>query len=408
MSSTALNNDWFVPIPPVHFGAGRVSELSGLIKERGACKPLFVTDSGLASLPIVTNVLAELAASKLTPVLFADVRSNPTLSNVHDGVQMYREQGCDMIIAFGGGSGIDVAKAISLIANNEHSLWDFCYFENPENTPEPQTGNFFVPYIAIPTTAGTGSEVSGSSCVIIDPETGTKRVPIALDHQASAVICDPELLLSLPAHISAWTGVDALTHAIEAYCVDSFNPMCDGIALEAIRLCHTWLARSVAQGDDLLARSQMMAASSSAAVAFNKGMGSVHALAHSLGGLHDTPHGLANAVLLPYVLLHNRPAIESKMIQIARTLGLSEDNFDAVLQWIIDLRAELGIPHSLAELELAADTAAVSEVARYAMNDFETENNPVAMSLEAYESIYRNALAGELAGHTSRQASLSV
>ncbi|MBL35122.1 MAG: alcohol dehydrogenase [Oceanospirillaceae bacterium] len=314
---------WNCYVPPVHFGPGTVFKASELLAEQNLQNILVVTDPGIVAQPFFAELTDSLQQQGLTFSVFSAVRGNPTSVNVSDCTSAFRQQNCDAIVTIGGGSAIDVAKAVSLTANNDHSLWDFCFFEDPDNLPAVTGSHFFVPLLIIPTTAGTGSELSGSSCVITDVDTHRKRVPYHPDHFPFAVIDDPQLLAGLPQNLTAWTGMDALTHAIEAYSAPSYHPMSDGIALESIRLCARWLEKSVNNGSDLQARSEMMAASSIAAVAFSaKGLGTVHSLAHAIGALFDTHHGLANAVLLPYVLAFNRAAIEEKLTTIASLLNL--------------------------------------------------------------------------------------
>ncbi|MAD43528.1 MAG: alcohol dehydrogenase [Oceanospirillaceae bacterium] len=390
-----FNEDWQCYVPPVYFGPGRLDEAATLIRDRHFARVLLVTDPGIAQQTFFSRLCKSLEHNTIDYRVFSAVRGNPTSENVADCCAVFRDNDCDAIVTIGGGSAIDVAKAVSLTAANHHDLWDFCFFEDPANLPAVRGEDFFVPLLIIPTTAGTGSELSGSSCVITDCDSHRKRVPYHPEHFPFAVIDDPQLLTGLPANLSAWTGMDALTHALEAYSSPVFNPMCDGIALEAIRLCHQWLEKSVANGSDLTARSQMMAASSIAAVAFSaKGLGAVHSLAHAIGALFDTHHGLANAVVLPYMLEHNKEALADKLTTIACLLNLPEKSPDGVIQWLLALRQSLNIPSTLADLNIAeSDLQAIAELA---LKDAEHQTNPVSMDENAFMQVCHKALHGRI------------
>jgi len=391
----AVNEIWNCYVPPVHFGAGKIAEAGNLLLEKQLLNILLVTDPGIAAQPFFTTLTDRLRQQGIKFTVFSAVRGNPTSENVSDCSKAFWQNQCNGILTIGGGSAIDVAKAVSLTANNDHGLWDFCFFEDPENLPLVTDENFFVPLLIIPTTAGTGSELSGSSCVITDSASHRKRVPYHPQHFAFAVIDDPGLLTGLPQNLTAWTGMDALTHAIEAYCAPSYNPMCDGIALESIRLSAKWLEKSVQDGSDLQARSEMMAASSIAAVAFSsKGLGAVHSLAHAIGALFDTHHGLANAVLLPYVLAHNKSAVTEKLTTIACLLNLEDKTPEAVINWITTLRSALNIPLTLAELNISATD--LPQIVTLALKDAEHQTNPVAMDEAAFLQVCQNAFSGNL------------
>lgn len=390
-----LINNWNTYVPPVLFGAGRSSETASLLQSRKLTNILVVTDEGIRCQPFFQKIIDNLKDNNIRVIIFSDVRSNPTDINVNCCVDAYRREHCESIVAIGGGSAIDVAKAVSLTANNGISLWEFCQLEDPDQLPVVTGENFFVPLMIIPTTAGTGSELSGSFCVITDTHLRRKRVAFHTEHSPFAVIDDPTLLEGLPASLTAWTGMDALTHAIEAYSAPSYDPICDGVALEAIRLCKEWLSTSYNDGQDTQARSHMMAASSIAAVAFSsKGLGAVHSMAHAIGALFDTHHGLANAVVLPYVLEHNKGAIKDKLVTIARLLGLKDQSANGVINWILELRKALSIPETLKDLKIKEDDLAA--IAKAAQQDAEHQTNPVPMSESDFMKIAQNAFTGDI------------
>jgi hypothetical protein len=375
----------------VHFGAGRIIELAEICKALGLSRPLLVTDAGLAKLPMVSEALAANAAAGLPTAMFSEVRPNPVEANIRAGAAVYGEGKHDGIIAFGGGSALDSGKNIALAAQSEVPLWDFdvtsANFVRDRAVDVP-------PIIAVPTTAGTGSEV-GRAAVVTDESTHTKRILAHTRIMPSAVIADPELTLGLPAPITAATGMDALAHSLEAFCADTeYHPMADGIALEGMRLVKEWLPEAVRNGANIEARSHMMAAASMGAAAFQKGLGAIHALSHPLGALFDIHHGLANAVLMPYVLVFNRAAIEDRMTRLARYLGLARPGFGAMLDWILELRKGLGIPHELAEL--GVDEARLDELASMAARDPCAPENPVPAAAAEMKSMYLAALEGSL------------
>ncbi|MEG3765244.1 iron-containing alcohol dehydrogenase [Alteromonas sp. 14N.309.X.WAT.G.H12] len=381
---------WQVTVPNVTFGPGSVQHSADLLTHRGLSRPMLVTDPGVLCQPFTQTLIELLKENNCVVSTYSDIKGNPTKNNVDNGVVQFVEKNCDSIIALGGGSAIDVAKAMSLVARNKNNLWLYCYFEDPSTLPPINSAEDFVPLMIIPTTAGTGSELSGSSCVITDEERHQKRVAYHPQHFPFAVVADPELLKTLPKHISAWTGMDALTHAIEAYCAPGFNPLCDGIALEAVRLCHEYLADSINSDDVLPGRTQMMAASSIAAVAFtSKGLGSVHSIAHALGAMLDIHHGLANAVVLPYVLKFNISEIATKLTTLANLLALPDRTAEGFINWIEALRLQLAIPNNLKELDVKAEQ--LPSIAALAYKDTEHHTNPIAMSEQDFLTILNAA-----------------
>ncbi|VAW83978.1 Alcohol dehydrogenase [hydrothermal vent metagenome] len=379
-----IAGNWNYPTQ-VRFGAGRINELVEVCQFSGLENPLLVTDSGLADLPMLKQVLKQCENAGLQLAVFKDVKSNPTGENVREGLAVYKMGKHDGVIAFGGGSSLDAGKAIAVIAGQNHDLWDF---EDEDDNWLRVNANIVPPIIAVPTTAGTGSEV-GRASVIHDVDAEKKKIifhPKMLPH---VVIADPELTLGLNAKITAATGMDALSHNLEAYCAPGYHPMADGIAVEGIRLIKDNLITAVQSGNNIAARSHMLAASMMGATAFQKGLGAMHALAHPLGALYDTHHGLLNAVLMPYVLLHNRPAIESRICRLAKYIELEDVSFDGFMQWVLELRKVIGIPHCLSDIGI--NTARRDEISRMALADPSNSGNPRNMTIEAYQSILEHA-----------------
>ena len=384
-----LRGNWSYPTQ-VRFGPGRIAELADACTELGMARPLLVTDPGLAALPFVRAAVAANAAAGLPTAMFADVKGNPVGKNVDDGVAAYREAGCDGVIAFGGGSALDVGKAVALMVGQTRPIWDF---EDREDWHRRVNVAGMAPVVAVPTTAGTGSEVSRASA-IMDEGARTKKIIFHPRMLPAIVISDPELTLGLPPQLTAATGMDALAHSLEAYCAPGLHPMADGIALEGLRLVRDWLPTAVADGANLEARAYMMAAASMGAVAFQKGLGAIHALSHPLGAVFDVHHGLANAVVMPYVLAFNREAIADRLARLARYLDLAEPSFDAVMDWVLSLRTEIGIPDTLADLGVAE--ARVEELAPMAAIDPSCATNPVPIGEAECERMFVMAIRGEL------------
>ena len=385
-----LRGDWHYPTS-VRFGAGRIGELADACAELAIARPLLVTDPGLARLAMVRDAVRDCADAGLGVGLFADVRPNPVGANVDAGVAAYRAGGHDGVVAFGGGSGLDVGKAVALMVGQSRPIWDFEDRADWWRRAEP---GGIAPVVAVPTTAGTGSEV-GRAAAIIDETDRTKKIIFHPKMLPAVVIADPALTVGLPAATTAAVGMDALSHNLEAFCATGYHPMADGIALEAIRLIQQSLAQAVAHGDDLAARGQMMAAASMGATAFQKGLGAMHALSHPCSAVLDTHHGLTNGVLMPYVLAFNRPAIEHRLAGLARYLDLPAASAGAVLDWVLALRHEIGVPHSLAELGVGEQH--VEQFARMAAEDPTAATNARPLSPGICATLYRQAIAGELA-----------
>jgi hypothetical protein len=322
--------------------------------------------------------------------LFGAVRGNPALSHVEAGLGMYRRGGHDGVVAFGGGSALDAGKVVAFMSGQTRPLWDFEDIGDWWTRADPAG---IAPVVAVPTTAGTGSEV-GRAGVILNEETHQKKIIFHPQMMPRIVISDPELTIGLPPKVTAATGIDAFVHCFEAFCAPGFHPLADGIALEGMRLIHRFLPRAYADGNDIEARAQMLAAASMGATAFQKGLGGVHAIAHPVGSWFNTHHGLTNAVILPYVMIFNRRAIEGKADVIARVLDLPARGFDGFLAWILTMRRELGIPHSLAEIGVSLDKAAI--IGREAAIDPSAGGNPIPVDAAQLEHIFRAAVAGRL------------
>src|SRR6266567_2541168 len=331
-----LQGNWNYPTS-IKFGAGRIRELPEIVKAAGIKRPLLVTDPGLAKLPMVTNAIRANEAADVPTAVFSDIKPNPVEKNIDDGVN-----------AFGGGSALDAGKAIAFLSGQSRPIWDFEDVGDNWTRADPAG---IRPTIAVPTTSGTGSEV-GRVSVVGDEVNRKKRLIFHPRIMPVTVIEDPELTVGLPPHITAATGMDALAHAFEAYCVPVYHPIADGAALEGMRLIKEWLPIATRDGKNIEARGHMMAAATMGATAFQKGLGAIHSLSHTVGALYDKHHGLLNAVFFPYVLLFNRSAIGDKMTHLSRFLGLPKPGFDGVLDWVMDLRKTIGIPHSLAELNV--------------------------------------------------------
>ena len=383
----ALKGNWNYPTT-IRFGAGRIRELPQTCAALGMRRPLLVTDPGLAALSMVANAVGLCRDAGLHCAVFSDVRPNPVERNVTDGVRMFREGGHDGVIAMGGGSGLDAAKAIALMAGQTRPIWDF---EDREDWWTRVNVSGMAPVVAVPTTAGTGSEV-GRASVITDLRDHTKKIIFHPKMMPGIVISDPELTLGLPAKVTAATGMDALSHCLEAYCSPFFHPMADGVAVEGMRLIHDFLPRAVVEGSDLEARSHMLIASSMGGTAFQKGLGAMHSLSHPCGANLDTHHGLTNAVVMPYVLAWNRRAIEQRLGRLAAWLGLKKHSYDGVLDWVLELRATIGIPPTLAGLGVREEHAAA--FAPQAFADPSTGGNPLPMTVADFERLYLNCIRG--------------
>lgn len=386
-----LKASWNFPTA-ITVGEGCLVLLGERCKALNMTKVLLVTDPGLADLPMVKEAIVSCAAAGLEADVFADIQGNPTGNNVRDGAQFLNAGGFDGVVAFGGGSSLDAAKAIAMIAKQALSLWSA---EDIGSNWSRVDASLMLPVVAVPTTAGTGSEV-GRASVITDTDGPhhIKRIIFHPNMLPASVLLDPALTLSLPTHITAATGLDALSHNLEAYCAPFYHPMAEGIAIEGIRLVKEFLPRAVANGEDVVARTQMLVASTMGATSFQRGLGGMHAIAHSLGALYNKHHGLLNAILMPYVLIRNRSAIEERIIRLSKYLQLDDTSFDGFLSWVLTLREQLNIPHTLAEIDI--DLTDVVLIGQMAAKDAASAGNPIALTDVEYSLLFSNAVNGNL------------
>lgn len=377
--------NWDFPVP-IRYGPGRLADIGPLCRTAGCRKPLIVTDRASAKLPFVETLRVYLTASGLAHGTFAEVSPNPTDVEVVAGKTAFLAGGHDSIIALGGGSGMDAGKAISLVLNSPRDLWDFDY----NLTPPAELGKAdFVPLLCVPTTSGTGAETE-STAMITDTRRGIKGCVWHPAQKPFAALLDPELTVGLPPNLTAWTGCDALTHAIEAYSVPSFHPMCDGIALQALGMIYRALPQVIANPASIPARGAMLTGSCLAGVAFLKGLGMVHAISHMIGAEFDTHHGLTNAVLLPAVLRFNAPVIGPKVAPMCQAMGLDGADFDTFYAAVCALLDQCAIPRSLAEIGVTADR--IDSVAAKAMTDTAAGTTPRPFSLAEVTALIRQAL----------------
>jgi len=367
-----LTADWSYPTT-IRFGAGRIQELPSACGEANIGNPLFVTDRGLATLPLTQAALDVLDAAGLGHSIFSDVDPNPSDRNLDAGLACFREGGHDGVVAFGGGSGLDLGKAVAFMSGQSRPVWDF---EDIGDWWRRANPDGIAPVVAVPTTAGTGSEV-GRTSVILNAATQVKKIIFHPRVLPTVVIIDPELTVDLPKPITAGTGMDAFAHCLEAYCSPHYHPMGQGIALEGMRLVHENLLGAYADGSDLVARANMMAAATMGAVAFQKGLGAIHALSHPVGAVYDTHHGTTNACVMPYVLDFNRPAVEDRLAIAAAYLGL-RGGYAAFYDRVMELRKTLGIPLTLSEM--GVDRHRLDELTTMALEDPSAGSNPVPMT----------------------------
>ena len=381
-----MNANWNYPTR-VWFGVGRVTELPAACRALGVKRPLVVTDRGLATAGITQDVIRILAANGLGSALCSEAQPNPVLDNLLAAVNVFRSGAHDGVIGFGGGSGLDLGKLVAFMAGQTRPVWDF---EDIGDAWTRANADAIAPVIAIPTTAGTGSEV-GRAGVLTDPATQTKKVIFHPGMLPGIVICDPALTVGLPPVITAGTGMDALAHCLEAYCAPGYHPMAEGVAVEGIRLVFENLPNVMADGSDLTARGHMMTAAAMGATAFQKGLGGMHALSHPIGALFNTHHGMTNAVVMPYVLGFNRPAIEEKIERLARWLGI-DGGFDGFLAAVLQLRARVGVPPTLAGL--GVNDSKSERIATMAIHDPTAAGNPVPLTEEDAAAGFRPAVGG--------------
>ena len=378
--------DWTFPVP-IAYGPGRLDELPDHCQRLGLNNPLIITDSGTASLAFVSGALDLMAQADIASSIFHNISQNPTENDVRNAYSVFRSGDHDGVIAIGGGSGMDAGKATALLAGSRHDLWEHDFEKVP---PKLDPTDKFPPLICIPTTSGTGAETE-STAMITNLDRGMKLCVWHPLLKPQLALLDPKLTLGLPANLTAWTGVDALVHALEAYCVPSVHPMCDGIALKALTLIGRWLPDAASNPQNLNARGAMQIASCMAGVAFLKGLGLVHSISHAIGAEYDTHHGLTNAITLPAVMRFNAASIRDKCPEISQALNLEARDFDAVYHWICQLLDHLEIPPSLDEI--GVNTSKVNSLAERAFSDSATATNPRKPQLEELEMVLREAIS---------------
>ena len=380
------NMNWNYPTP-IWFGLNRVKDIENACNNLNIKKPLIVTDPGILKTNIISKVNKSLTNEA---AVYSDVQGNPTGSNVMNGVKVFHSGKHDGVIAVGGGSGMDVGKGIAFMAGQNRPLWDF---EDIGDYWTRANSEVIKPIIAVPTTAGTGSE-TGRAGVYTNEETHEKKIIFHPKMLPSIVILDPELTVPLPKSLTAFTGMDALAHCLEAYSSNFFHPLSQGIALEGMFMIKKYLIKAYEDGSDLQARGNMLATSSMGSIAFQKGLGAIHSLSHPVGAIYNTHHGLTNAVFMPYVLKINRKSIEEKIISLSRYLNLKEQTFDGFMNWILDLREQLSIPHTLKEL--INDDSKFAEMSIMAKDDPSTGGNPIQLESSDFLDLYINSYEGKL------------
>lgn len=384
-----LTGNWNYPTS-YQFGAGVIKSLPQQARAMGMRRPLLITDPGLASLDLIKDMVDALEADDLRTAIFSEIKANPTGANVRAGIRAYNAGDHDGAIVVGGGSALDAGKAIALLARQGLDVWDIV----DEGDNWLRVDNEKVPpIIAVPTTAGTGSEV-GRASVITHEEEHAKKILFHPRLLPGLVMADPELTVGLPAGLTAATGMDALSHNLEAFCAPGYHPMARGISIEGMRLIKDWLPTAYRDGSNIDARSHMLVASSMGATAFQRGLGAMHAIAHPLGALYDAHHGTLNAILMPYVLVANRAAIEDNIEELTHALMFPKTEFTAFLDWVLSMREELSMPHTLADIDI--DDAKAELVGSMAVVDPTAGTNPVPFDAMAYSDIFANAVAGKL------------
>ncbi|NDV01933.1 iron-containing alcohol dehydrogenase [Pseudoroseicyclus tamaricis] len=379
-----MRGDWSYPTA-IRFGAGRIAELAEVARAAGMARPLLVTDRGLAGAEITARATEVLRGGGLGAGLFAEVDANPVQANLAAGVEAFRAGGHDGVVAFGGGSGLDLGKLVAFMVAQHRPVWDF---EDVGDWWTRAELEGIAPIVAVPTTAGTGSEV-GRAGVLTRVESHEKKIIFHPRLLPAAVICDPELTLGLPPALTAGTGMDALAHCLEAFCSPHFHPMSQGIALEGMRLALTYLPRAFADGADIEARGQMMAAAAMGAVAFQKGLGAIHALSHPVGAVYGTHHGTTNAVVMPAVLRFNRPAVEARLTEAAPYLGVA-GGFDGLLARVEEMNAAFGFPSGLGAMGVQRED--LPRLTEMALADPSCGGNPVPLDAPGLHALFEAAM----------------
>ena len=381
--------NWNYPTS-VWVGENRIKDLSQACKNLKISSPLFVTDKDLINLDMIKNIILELKKNFNTLAIFSNFSGNPIGENVEEGVLEFKKNKCDGVIAFGGGSGLDVGKAIAFMSGQSRPIWDF---EDIGDYWKRADDKNIAPIIAVPTTAGTGSE-TGRASAIINKKTGVKKIIFHPKFLPSIVILDPCLTIDLSPRLTAATGMDALAHNLEAFCSPGFHPMADGIALEGIRLVKKSLLTCVKDGKDITARLDMMVAASMGSTAFQKGLGAIHSLSHPVNAQFNVHHGLSNAIFIPYVLTFNKNLIENRIVSICDYLSLNK-TFESFLNWILNLRKELNIPHKLSDV-IDVEKMNLNKLSKMALEDPSTATNPKKMTIDDMKILYEYSMTGKL------------
>ena len=382
------NTNWNYPTP-IWFGLNRTAEIKLALKELSISRPLIVTDPQFSENENFKKMIEHLSKESIQFSIFTDIKGNPTGKNVSDGVLKFNADANDGVIAIGGGSALDAGKAIAFMSKQKENLW---FFEDVGDNWTKAIIKDMPKVIAIPTTAGTGSE-TGRASLIVDEDTYTKKIIFHPSILPDLVILDPELTISLPAHLTAATGMDALAHCLEAYCSEVYHPMAHGIAVEGVRIIKNNLVDAFKDPKNLFARSQMLVSSPMGSTAFQKGLGAIHSLSHPINAIHDLHHGLTNAIFMPYVIKFNQSVIEEKMERLSKYIELKNQSFDGFLEWILDLRKQLLIPHTLKELNVKFD---FDKLSKMALVDPSTPTNPIVLSQEDMKVLYLNSYEGNL------------
>lgn len=382
------NTNWNYPTP-IWFGLNRTAEIKLALKELSISRPLIVTDPQFSENENFKKMIEHLSKGSIQFSIFTDIKGNPTGKNVSDGVLKFNADANDGVIAIGGGSALDAGKAIAFMSKQKENLW---FFEDVGDNWTKAIIKDMPKVIAIPTTAGTGSE-TGRASLIVDEDTYTKKIIFHPSILPDLVILDPELTISLPAHLTAATGMDALAHCLEAYCSEVYHPMAHGIAVEGVRIIKNNLVDAFKDPENLFARSQMLVSSPMGSTAFQKGLGAIHSLSHPINAIHDLHHGLTNAIFMPYVIKFNQSVIEEKMERLSKYIELKNQSFDGFLEWILDLRKQLLIPHTLKELNVKFD---FDKLSKMALVDPSTPTNPIVLSQEDMKVLYLNSYEGNL------------
>ena len=384
-----MKSNWNYPTT-VWVGENRIDDLSLACKTLKINNPLFVTDKDLIGLPMVKNVLLKLKKSFEKLSIFSNFSGNPIGENVEEGVLEFKNNNCDGVIAFGGGSGLDVGKAIAFMSGQSRPIWDF---EDIGDYWKRANEDKIASIIAIPTTAGTGSE-TGRASAIINKKNKVKKIIFHPKILPSIVILDPVLTIDLSPRLTAATGMDALAHNLEAFCAPGFHPMADGIAVEGMKLIKKSLLVAVSNGKDIHARLDLLTAASMGSTAFQKGLGAIHSLSHPINAQFNVHHGLSNAIFMPYVLTFNKNLIEDRIVSICDYLKL-EKNFESFLNWILDLRKKLNIPHKLSDV-VEVKKMNLDHLSKMALEDPSTATNPKKMTINDMKILYEHSISGEL------------